>query len=437
MLIRELTNIVRLFSPRGMVRLKWALRMAAARWKRARSKARYIAVTGSSAKSTTAALLAHILQADGPVTKLVVRNGFRDIVKTVLGTGGMEKYVAVEVAISVSGHVRAVADIIRPDIAIITLVGIEHYSIHRSREAIAHEKGALVEAVRPGGLAILNGDDEHVMAMSRRTHERVVTFARHAHADYRATPVLPSFPGGLDVGIDTPDGQMTARTGFLGEHFWLSTVAAVAAARELGISSELIEQRISTFPGLFGRCQLLETRDGPQFILDVVKAPWQSLGLAFAIMENTGDRRKRIVLGHISDYPGNPKPKYRDAYRAAVKAAAQVIFVGEHAHRSQATNADRQLGRFKEFSTPKAAYEYLRSDAQRDEIILLKSSANLHLERLALAWDHDVKCWETHCGVRTDCVTCGLYGHPFREHRAIRRRRRQRHRLARLMPWKR
>ncbi|TIX39278.1 MAG: UDP-N-acetylmuramoyl-tripeptide--D-alanyl-D-alanine ligase, partial [Mesorhizobium sp.] len=65
------------------------------------------------------------------------------------------------------------------------------------------------------------------------------------------------------------------------------------------------------------------------------------------------------------------------------------------------------------------------------ELILLKSSSNLHLERVALAWTHDVKCWVPVCGKRSGCQGCGLFEVPFEQHRAHVRKRRR----ARLWQW--
>ena len=70
-------------------------------------------------------------------------------------------------------------------------------------------------------------------------------------------------------------------------------------------------------------------------------------------------------------------------------------------------------------------------------MILLKGSANLHLERAALDWTHDVKCWETACGKSASCFGCGLYEIPFSEHKAFRIRRRRARLWNMLRIWKR
>ncbi|TIV90587.1 MAG: UDP-N-acetylmuramoyl-tripeptide--D-alanyl-D-alanine ligase, partial [Mesorhizobium sp.] len=116
--------------------------------------------------------------------------------------------------------------------------------------------------------------------------------------------------------------------------------------------------------------------------------------------------------------------KYARAYESAREIADQVIYVGEHAHRSKASQADRDSGRFIELRTPKEVSDHLRRTAAPGELILLKSSSSLHLERLALAWIRDVKCWIPACGKKEGCQTCGLFEVPFEEHREFVKKRR-------------
>jgi UDP-N-acetylmuramoyl-tripeptide--D-alanyl-D-alanine ligase len=125
--------------------------------------------------------------------------------------------------------------------------------------------------------------------------------------------------------------------------------------------------------------------------------------------------RKRIVLGQISDYAGSSR-KYGTAYAAARDIADEVICTGDNAHRSRAGQADRVSGRFVELRTPKEVSDHIKRTAVPGELILLKSSGNLHLERIALAWTHDVRCWIPVCGKKETCQGCGLYEVPFEEH---------------------
>jgi UDP-N-acetylmuramoyl-tripeptide--D-alanyl-D-alanine ligase len=420
---------------RGLVRTlrAWRRRLRGLRARRARDTragghALFIGVTGSSGKSTTAALLAHLLEGKGRVVRGFGRNVYGALVGTIERTSRHDDFAVAEVAVGRAGDMKRMAELLRPDVAVVTLAALEHYSAFRSHAAVAAEKGGLVEALAPGGFALLNADDPHVMSMAARTRGRIVTFGRSRPADYRATRIAAAFPGRLCLTVEWRGGEATLRTNLVGEHFWLPVLAALAAAIELGVEPELAAERVSTFEPLANRCSVVDVPGGPTLVVDTVKAPWHSLWLAFDLIAGASAPRRRIVLGQISDCTGSHR-RYRSAYRYARSRADQVVFVGEHSHRSGASQQDRDEGRFAAFQTPAQVAEHLRKTAIPGELILLKGSPNLHLERIALSWTHDVRCWIPTCGKRATCQACGLWGTRFEDHprRRWARGRRARH----------
>ncbi|WP_457936063.1 Mur ligase family protein [Mesorhizobium sp. 10J20-29] len=390
------------------------------------SNARFIGISGSSGKSTTTALLSRILETQGAIETQIYNNTEKSISRRIRDISPLAKFCVVEAGISAKGDMDGIAKIVQPDVAIMTLIALEHYSAFKTKQAVSYEKGKLVQALRPGGFAVLNADDEHVMAMAKRTGERVVTFGRKPGADYRVTCVSSRYPEPLRMRIVWKGNSTDVSVPLIGEHFWVSVAAAFATAVELKVDIDTIVRRIAEQRPLPYRCEPVATVGGPLFIVDTAKAPWHSLSLALNVLEATSAPRKRIVLGHISDMSDSNR-KYRDAYRKARDVCDQVIFVGEHAHRSKASKEDRASGRFVEKTRVVDAWNYVRKTAVENEIILLKSSPGLHLERIAIAWDRDVRCWSDNCGYIGDCLSCGLFEKPFSEHEGIRPRQRTAH----------
>lgn len=402
--------------------LRARVRTYAATRNRRKSAATVVAITGSSGKSTATLLLSHILAAEGGVQTLYQPLQVREIVKSLRGLRRKTEFYVAELSVGKKGHLKQMLEMIRPDVGIVTFVGLEHYKVYRTRAGVADEKALLPGSLPDAGLAILNSDDDLVLAMSNKTSARVVTFGRGMSADYRATNISSAYPANLSLSIEWKGRAIDLATPFVGEHFWLSVAAAFTAAVELGVSPDVVKERIASFKPLPDRCQPFPTREGPTFLLDTFKAPWQTLGLAFETLAKADAPRKRIVLGMLSDYPGNPVPKYRDAYQNARAVADQVIFIGDHAHRSRASEEDVATRRFMQAHSVKSIYEHLKQTAQSNELILLKGSRNLHLERVALAFEHDVQCWKEHCGLHVSCFECGLYLYPFEEHKRFKQR---------------
>ena len=110
-----------------------------------------------------------------------------------LGELRPEQRIAVlEMAADHLGEIGRLARIAPPDIAVVTTVEPAHLEAFGSLEAIAREKGDLVAALRPSGLAVLNADDPRVLAMAGRTSARVVTFGT-CDGEFPPTPTPPPF----------------------------------------------------------------------------------------------------------------------------------------------------------------------------------------------------------------------------------------------------
>lgn len=394
--------------------LKQIRRREKARFMRRRSAAKFIAVTGSSGKTTTVALLSHILSA-GTKTKTQVNANLPNTTWRTLAELGDAEYVVLEIGADRPGSIRTAATVARPHVAIVTMVGMEHVKAFRTREAIAAEKSALVEVLPDSGLAILNADDPNVAAMAKRTSARVATFGTES-ADYTQSNIRADGPGRLSFTLAYRGRRLTLKTQLTGTHNATPVSAAAACALELGVPEAVVAERVASYQAYFGRLSVHRVENGPTFILDTVKAPYGTISLALDVLRRCDAPRRRFVLGNISDYAGNPRPKYRDTYREALTFADQVIFVGDHCRKSMASEQEIADGKFKGFPNVRDASRFIRETAVPGEIILVKSSRNLHLERLMFDCIADVQCWPNVCGVDNECLACGLYTRPFHEH---------------------
>ena len=128
-----------------------------------------MAITGSSAKSTTASLLSYILESTKKVRAQLIQNGVAYTIKTLGALENDEAYVVLEIGTAGPGQIAEAAKFVRPDVAIVTLVALEHYSVFRNLANVAKEKSSLVKALSPEGLAILNKDDPNAVSYTHLT----------------------------------------------------------------------------------------------------------------------------------------------------------------------------------------------------------------------------------------------------------------------------
>ncbi|MCU0953448.1 MAG: Mur ligase family protein [Hyphomicrobium sp.] len=395
--------------------LKYHARLIEARTKRKLSKARFIAVTGSSGKTSTVKLLSRILEVNHKVKSQSDNNSEKSAIGLLQTMKRDDEFAVLEAGAGAPGRLEQIASVYNPDISIVTLVAIEHYSAFRKLESIAHEKGAIIRALPSNGLALLNYDVPEVRAMSGQSAAPVKYFGCTG-GDYRACDLKTLPDGRLSFRIEYGPSSLLLDTRLIGEHNWLGVTAAVSCALELGVDPETIARCVAEFEPVPGRMSLHKIPQGPTFILDTCKAPFHSMTLPFTTLSKIECSRKRIIIGSISDYPGNPKPKYRDVYRAARQVADEVMMVGEHAHRVNALPEDLASGRFLVFSGVRQVFDHVLRTSMAGEVILVKSSQNLHLERIMLAFIEDVQCWPDQCGNKISCAKCGHFRQPFTEH---------------------
>ena len=144
------------------------IRLWRAIYARKRSGATFVAVTGSSGKTTTTALIAHVLSGVAPVRSQVGTNVYRAHVRSLQYPPRNDCYFVSETGSDGPGTLTPILNVLRPTVGVVTLVALEHKSTFRSIDAVVEEKGKLVEVLPANGLAVLNCDDPRVAAMNSR-----------------------------------------------------------------------------------------------------------------------------------------------------------------------------------------------------------------------------------------------------------------------------
>ena len=416
-----LRNWIRHFRKTHFFRLKLAV---TSRKRRRMTETRFIAITGSSTKSTTSALLRQILSAGHKVAYNELSNGISSVARTIRKAPLDADFAVLEVAAGPGTQIDGVARLARPHMAIVTMVDLEHYAAFRTKEAVAHEKGHLVAALPRDGVAFLNADDDLVMSMAARTTARVVTFGRGEDADYRASNVSFDMHRGLRLSVERGGRSLDVSVPLFGSHFYLPVLAAVACAMELGIPDDVIVKSLAAYRGLVNRCGVIPVTNGPVFVCDTQKAPYHSITLPMDTFGGLEAPRKTIVIGQISDYAGNPKRKYSSAIAHAASVADRVFAVGPNAHKWKPPSGRPEV-EFASFPGLEQLAEHLHDTQIEGELILLKSAQNIHLERLVLSFLTQVSCWTETCRQKGSCFTCGLQGMTYPEQPRARLERRR------------
>jgi UDP-N-acetylmuramyl pentapeptide synthase len=369
-----------------------------------------IGVTGSCGKTTTKDLIAAILatQARGRRTnKLHKIPEF--VARTIFTVLPWHRFCVHELSGHEPGTMAESVDLFRPDIGVVTHVGYDHYTAYRSKEAIAAEKGTLVESLPADGIAVLNADDPYVLAMRARTRARVVTYGLSPEAMVRGESVTSAWPERLCLSVTYADETVRINTKLLGEHWASSVLAAVATGVVRGVALAMCARAVERVAPVEGRLSPHETSDGITFVRDDWKAPLWTLPASLRFMQTARARRRVVIIGTISDYPGDGSRKYRAVARQALEVAEKVIFVGSHAHSVLRVRSHPRDDRLMAFNTLYELNLFLRDYLTVGDLVLLKGSGRAdHLQRLVLARGNAIACWQEKCGRFIFCTQCSL-----------------------------
>ncbi|MDQ5821666.1 MAG: UDP-N-acetylmuramoyl-tripeptide--D-alanyl-D-alanine ligase [Actinomycetota bacterium] len=339
----------------------------------------FVGVTGSAGKTTTKELTAAVLGTQLTGTwNPDNQNGLKNLGRTILHTRSRHDYCVLEVAAWYPGSVARVARLVQPTIAVVTRIGLDHYKAFRSREAIALEKRALVEALPDEGCAVLNADDPHVIAMAEGFQGRVVSFGESPSATLRASDITSVWPEPLAFRLHHEGREWPVRTRLHGKHVATTVLAAMGVAVALDVPIERALEAVATFEPVPGRMSPVQHR-GATFMRDDAKASLWSFPPVLEFLSDAQAERKLLVVGTLSDYPGPASRRYRILAEEALTIVEKVVFVGPNSRHVLRARGDF-AGRLYSFETLAEARDYLEREVRAGDLILVKGSR--HADKL-------------------------------------------------------
>lgn len=360
----------------------------------------FVGITGSAGKTTTKELVTAILSAYDRCQSLAGSGNDHEMIdRLILATRRRHRFSVAELSATAPGYLDRSLRVLRPQIGVLTLIAREHYSVYRTLDAVAAEKGKLIDVLPPDGAAVLNIDDPLVRAIGDRCAGRIIWVGEQEGATLRLLEARSNWPEPLTLRIRFDGAEHVVRTRLHGPHLALPVICAlgVAIAADLPLPDAI--SAVSSVDPVEGRMQVQDTGGGGVFIRDDFKAPEWSLRTPLEFMRNARAARKIAIIGTISDTPNDPARRYAQAARQALEVADLVVLVGSRTLNASRARAIRDDGSLQVFRTVRDAAQFLREEIRAGDLVLLKGTNKQdHLVRLLLDRHRPVQCWEMSCG---------------------------------------
>jgi len=337
-----------------------------------------VGVTGSAGKTTTKDVIAEMLSEGLKTAKTEGNlNNHVGLPLSLLRVADQAEVAVLEMGMNHAGEIRALAEIARPNVGVVTNVGYAHMESFDSIEGVAAAKRELIEALPSNGVAVLNADDPRVAAFAQVHSGPVLTYGESPDASVRAEEI--HF---LEDGVAFRVGKVPFESSLTGRHSVSNLLAGIAVAGIFGIAPERLTERVRKIqPG-----KMRGQRFRHQGILvfdDCYNSNPDAARAMLSVLRDTPARRRIAVLGEMLELGLWAEPLHRAVGDYAAECGIDVL-VGLRGAACYMLDAAKRSGLRADaaffFDDPVPAGQLARSLAQAGDAVLFKGSRGVHVE---------------------------------------------------------
>ncbi len=356
-----------------------------------------IGITGSAGKTTTKELTAHVLAHAGHRILKSERNynnglGLPLSVLQMVSQGRLpENYdlAVLEMGMSSPTHeIRRLVQITPPDVGVELMVAPVHLEHLGTIENVAAMKAELIEGLKPGGIAVLNADDELVMNMKSKTDGPVVTFGIRNPADVSARDIDTSHFGSIRFRLSTPLGEAAAELPMTGRHNLMNALAASAVATALKMKPELIAAALSSARPPKMRGEVLRFAADFTVVDDSYNSnPRSLMSMVRTLVEARGTVKRRIVIaGEMMELGPEAPQMHREVGHEMAELGIDLLWgVRGLAQEIIAGAREGGMAQTRFFGGAEAAAAAILDEIAPGDLILVKGSRSVETDRVVKA----------------------------------------------------
>ena len=340
-----------------------------------------IGVTGSTGKTTTKEAIAHVLSVRLRVLKSEGNfNNHFGLPLMLLKLEPQHEAAVIEMGMSHAGEIAALARIAYPDVGVVTNVAPVHLEFFKSVADIARAKYELIESLHAGGTAVLNADDQYVSQFGRDFHGKVLMYGLQSSADVRAESIEMHGSEGSTFDVVIDSCREKARLRLVGRHNIYNALAAVAVGLESGLTPSEAVAALASLAPAEKRGEVVQVGN-----ITIVNDCYNSNPVALQAMVDAlvamPARRRIVVAGEMLELGPVAEEMHRNSGRHMAQSKIDAV-LGVRGVARALVEAAREAGTRAEFvATPEEAGDWLLRETREGDVVLLKASRGVKLER--------------------------------------------------------
>ena len=341
-----------------------------------------VGVTGSVGKTTTKQMTYAAIAGFGNTIKTEGnQNNELGLPRTLFRIGKETEYAVVEMGMSHLGEIERLSKCARPDVGIITCIGVSHIGNLGSQENICKAKLEICAGLKNGAPLVLNGDDPFLRKAKLPDHVRPVWFSLgDEDADVCALNIRQEGDGMTFTLEDGEEDTTEVHIPAMGRHNVANALAAYAAATRLGLSAKKVIAGLETFQQTGMRQKVVHSK-GVDVIEDCYNANPDSMKAALAMFKEYPCKRRFALLGDMLELGEMSGPAHAEAGRQAAEYGVDVLLCYGQESAKMAEAAKAAGVNATHVASYREAADALLSQMQPGDALLVKASRGMALEK--------------------------------------------------------
>ena len=348
---------------------------------RAQFAPKVVGVTGSAGKTTTKEFCATALSALGSTVKTEGnQNNELGLPRTLFQIGAQTQYAVIEMGMNHAGEISRLSRCARPDVGIITCIGLSHIGNLGSQENICKAKLEICDGMPEGAPLVLNYDDPFLRKAELPAHVRPVWYSMTSQeADVYASAIRQENDGMSFLLDDAENGCFMVHIPALGRHNVSNALAAYCAASQLGLGPKEAIRQMKEFRQTGMRQHMLDSH-GVRIIEDCYNANPTSMKAALEMFRDYPCKRRFAVLADMLELGDESRAAHEEVGRLVAQSGVDVLITyGDLAHRTATVAAAKGVRTIHAHNYEEIA-GFLAKAACPGDAILFKGSRLMALE---------------------------------------------------------